>query len=242
MPPLSTLVQEIHSFAAHDSEQMLASYQRYVQKLLNAEKVTWYAAYRGDYGRELWQTRVMDNWKVVDITFPIGMKRNRIEEMKAYFKKAQEENAVDPQVELAITGAGRTRVDLLSDAVAPEDWQNHWMHDHLEKQGVGERMVGAFHLADDSESYVLVDRAINDAPFGEQGRQLLYDALISFPRLHYWLFLERGLVTPAQRPFSPRERDVLRMLLAPGSEEDIADQLKLSKGTVQTMLVTSIKI
>lgn len=106
----------------------------------------------------------------------------------------------------------------------------------LERQGVGERMVGAFTLSDKSESYFLVDRQPNSPAFTEADRQLFYELLISFPRLHYWLFLERGLVAPAHRPLSPRERQVLNLLMGPMSELEIAQSLALSKGTVHNYI------
>ena len=136
----------------------------------------------------------------------------------------------------SVKSAGKSRVHLLHDAVAKEDWREHWMKPWLERQGVGERMVGAFTLSDESESYFLIDRAPNSPAFTEADRQLFYKLLVSFPRLHYWLFLERGLVAPAQRPLSPRERQVLSLLMGPMPEQEIAQSLELSKGTVHNYI------
>lgn len=215
---------------------MIELYQRYLQEQLSAHQVLWYAAYKGSYGRELWQTKLMRGWKVVDIGFPIGFDGNLSEEVKAYFKKAQESGNVDPQVELSVKSAGKSRVHLLDDAITKKDWQEHWMKAWLERQGVGERMVGAFTLSDESESYFLVDRPPNSRAFSEADRELFYELLISFPRLHYWLFLERGLVAPAQRPLSPRERQVLSLLMGSMPEQEIAQSLELSKGTVHNYI------
>lgn len=239
--PLSNLVAKIHACAAADSETMLALFQEYLAQAMNAEKVTWYAGYRGAYGRELWQTRLMDNWKVVDVVFPLGVTRNLSAEMKEYFRQAREEGDIDPQVTLAINSAGQSRAHLLSDAIEASEWQDHWMRKNLFGQGIGERMVGAFHLSDVAESYFLLDRPPEAEPFTEQDKQRFVEELISFPRLHYWLFLERGLVQPAQRPFSPRERSVLRELMGPNSEQEIADQLKLSKGTMHNYVTDIYK-
>lgn len=230
------LVQQIHACSANDSASMIELYQRHLQQQLSAHQVLWYAAYRGSYGKELWQTKLMRGWKVVDVGFPIGFDGNLSEETKAYFKKAQESGNVDPQVELSVKSAGKSRVHLLHDAVSKERWQENWMKPWLERQGVGERMVGAFTLTDESESYFLVDRPPNSQRFTEADRELFYDLLISFPRLHYWLFLERGLVAPAQRPLSPRERQVLNLLMGPMPEQEIAQSLALSKGTVHNYI------
>ncbi|MBX2839481.1 MAG: hypothetical protein KTR35_21680 [Gammaproteobacteria bacterium] len=65
---------------------MIELYLRYLQEQLSAHQVLWYAAYKGSYGRELWQTKLMLGWKVVDVVFPIGFDGNLWEETKAYFK------------------------------------------------------------------------------------------------------------------------------------------------------------
>ena len=215
---------------------MFELFQRHLQNELGAHQVLWYAAYKGEFGRELWQTQLMKGWKVVDIGFPIGFDGNISEETKAYFKKARESGGLDPQVVLSVENAGHSRVHLLRDAVSEEAWQTHWMKQWLERQGVGERMVGAFTLSEESESYFLVDRPPGEAPFSEDDRNKYLELLTSFPRLHYWLFLERGLVKPAQRPLSPRERQILKLLIGPKPEKDLADELALSKGTVHNYI------
>jgi DNA-binding CsgD family transcriptional regulator len=229
---LSTLVGNINACSANESDQMLAYYQEYLQVLLSAHSVTWYAAYKGAYGRELWQTTIMNGWKVVDVACPLGTERAFAEAAKSYFKKAREEGDIDPQVTHSVETAGETRVKLIGDVASPEQWSQHWMSERLKLQGVGERMVGTFTLSDESESYFLVDRPPQAEPFSEDNRRVFFDALISFPRLHHWLFLERGLVSPAKRPLSPREREVLNKLLTAMSEKDIADAMSLSQGTV----------
>lgn len=234
-------VQEINACAADNSEHMLKLYQRYLQEQLGGHQSLWYAAYRGNYGRELWQTKLMNNWKVVDVGFPLGFDGDLAKEIKDYFAKAKKSGGIDPQVTLAVEHAGSTRVHLLGDAIGPQDWQDHWMREWLLRQGVGERMVGAFTLSDIAESYFLIDRPAEAAPFNEDDRSQFLELLQSFPRLHYWLFLERGLVQPAQRPFSPRERDVLKALMGPQSEAAIADQLELTKGTAHNYVLDIYK-
>jgi len=215
---------------------MIELYQRLLQEQLSAHQVLWYAAYKGSFGRELWQTKLMQGWKVVDIGFPIGFDGNLSQQIKDYFKKARESGGVDPQVTLAVENAGQSRVHLLHDAVSKKDWKDHWMKERLKSEGVGERMVGSFSLSDQSESYFLVDRPPNSPAFTEDDRKAFYELLISFPRLHYWLFLERGLVQPAQRPLAPRERDVLKLLMGPMPEPEISEALSLAKGTVHNYI------
>lgn len=235
------LVAKINACAADDSMTMLTHYQQLLQDSLSGHQSLWYAAYRGNYGRELWQTKLMKSWKVVDIGFPIGFDGNLAQETRDYFSKAKKSGGIDPQVMLSVESAGKSRVHLLADAVAEDEWDKHWMKQWLERLGVGERMVGAFTLSDISESYFLIDRPPESPPFTEADRAQFLTLLQDFPRLHYWLFLERGLVPPAQRPFSPREREVLKLLMGPKPETEIADTLKVSKGTVHNYIIDIYK-
>ena len=236
MSKLADLARKIHNCAASDSAHMLRLYQKYLALILDAEKVTWYAGYRGDYGRNLWQTRLMLNWKVVDVALPLDSDRDFAKEAKFYFQKAREKGDIDPQVTLAVNNAGRSRVHLLREAINPEEWEFHWMRELLHQQNIGERMVGAFNLSPDAESYFLIDRPCGATPFSEKDKQHFLEELLSFPRVHYWLFLERGLVAPASTALSPRQRDVLLLLHSKHSEAKIAEQLKLAPGTVHNYI------
>ena len=97
---------------------------------------------------------------------------------------------------------------------------------------MGERIVSAYNLSPITESYTLVGRKRGEPPFTPDDVERLRALTVEFARLHHWLALERGLVAPATKPLSPRERDVLRALLGPESEQEIADRLELSRGTV----------
>ena len=239
---LIELEEKIHRCAATDTDAMVALYQQYLQNALDGSQTCWMAAYKGDFGRKLWHTELMDNWKIVDTIFPLGMDKSLVEEAKAYFKKAREEGDVDPQVTLAVNTAGETRVQLIGDAISPEEWSSHWMKQVMLEQGAGERMVGAYTLSVEAESYFLVDRPSGAEPFNDDHRAEFHELLIRFARLHYWLFLERGLISPATRPLSPRERDVLSMLLGSLSEQAIADQFGLTKGTLHNYVSDIFKV
>jgi DNA-binding CsgD family transcriptional regulator len=215
---------------------MVRLYQQYLTRLLGLSQATWMAAYRGPFGRDVWQTRLMEGWKAIDRIYPEGVNAELTEEAKAYFKQAQQEGNVDPQVSYAISKAGITRVQRLHEAISPEDWSEHWMKSVLASKGVGERMVGAYTLSDIAESYILVDRPPGAAPFSREEADTFYQALIEFPRLHQWLFLERGLIQPAQRPLTPRHKEVLHLLLRSGTEADLAETLKIGKGTVHNYI------
>ncbi len=238
---LANLRQKIHACSATNEFKMLELYQDYLARKLNAFQVTWYAGYRGQFGRKLWHTEVMYDWKIFDIKFPIGTSFDKVDAAKKYYLKARSTGALDPQVKISVENAGKSRVHLLHDNISKEDWDKHWMKVMLGKYDIGERMAGVFSMTDIAESYFLVDRGFNEEPFNESDRQSFLDALISFPRLHYWLFLNRGLIEPATRPLSPREKEVLQLVLGPKTEAEIADQLELSKGTVHNYIVDIYK-
>lgn len=98
-------------------------------------------------------------------------------------------------------------------------------------------MVAAFTLSNISESYFLVGRPLDSAvPFNLEDKQKILDLLLRFPGMHYWMFLERGLVPPATRPFSPREQSVIHLRLGALTEKEIAEKLELSKGTIHNYI------
>ncbi len=239
---LIKLREKIHACSALNSMLMLELYQKYLAELLNADQVVWCAAYKGKYGRDLWHTQILGDWKIFDIKFGLGTDFNHVEATKKYFKIAKNAGSPDPQMMLSTKSAGQTRVHLLYEATTPEVWNKHWMKELLAKFGVGERMVGAYALSDIAEGYYMVDRPIGAQAFTQKDKSKLLDALLCFPRLHYWLFLLRGLVQPATRPLSPREREVLGYLLTPYSEVEIAEKLSLTKGTIHNYVIEIYKV
>lgn len=242
MTPLSPLIDQINACGARDTVKMLALYQQYLQQLLGGFQPIWIAAYKRPFGRRLWHVKLMDDWKVVDAIFPIGDDRQYAIELKRYFKEALEKGGIDPQMTFSIEQAGKTRVARTGDAISAEQWSQHWMCERLLNEGVIDRMVGTYTLSDYAESYITIDRAVGEQPFSEEDAQRFYQALNLFPRLHYLLFLERGLIGPATEPLSPRQQDIVHLLLEPLSEQAIAEQLQLSKGTVHNYIIDIYKI
>ena len=242
MTLLAPLIAQIHACNARDTGKMIALYQQYLEQILSGFQPTWIAAYKGDFGRKLWHVKLMDGWVVADAIFPVGNDKQFTAEIKQYFKAALEKGGIDPQMTFSIKNVGNTRVARTGDAVSAEEWSQHWMRERLLNEGVSDRMVGTYTLNDCAESYIIIDRAVGEEPFSEQDAQNFYQALKLFPRLHYLLFLERGLVSPATTPLSPRQQDIVRLLLEPLSEHDIADRLQLTKGTVHNYIVDMYKI
>ena len=195
---------EIHQLGAHETLQAFARYQKYLEELVDGHQSMWMAAFRGSFGKEFWQTELMNGWKVMDISMPLASTLDHETEKALYFAAAKE-LGLDPQAEHTIRNAGTTRVHLIGEAIGNQDWNTHWMRDRLASQGAGERMVGVCNLGVNCESVMLVDRPPSAARFTDEDAQLLLGALEEFKRLHYWMMLERGLVEPATKPLAPLE-------------------------------------
>jgi len=238
---IASLREKIHACSATESGKMIELYQDYLASLFEGFQVIWLASYRGEFGRKLWHTKAMKDWKIFDMKYPVGTDVNIVEASKKFYKKARETGAFGPQFMLSVNTAGKSRALLVTDAIPRKEWKKHWMSKVLAKHGVGERMVGAYTLSDTAESYFMIDRRPGEKFFDEKNRTDFYDAITSFPRLHYWLFLNRGLVKPAKRPLSPREQEVVQQLLGPASEIEIAHTLNLKKGTVHNYIVDIYK-
>lgn len=232
---------EIHQLGAHETLTAFARYQKYLEELLNGHQSMWMAAFRGSFGKEFWQTELMNGWKVMDIAMPLASTLDH-ETEKAFYFAAAKQMGLDPQAEHTIRNAGATRVHLIGEAIGNEDWDNHWMRERLASQGAGERIVGVCNLSPICESVMLVDRPPGAPSFSDADAAELLGALEEFRRLHYWMMLERGLVEPATKPLAPLELEVVKALLGPDSEAQIADALGLTQGVLHNYVSSIMRI
>jgi len=237
----SEFVKRINSYGADETMEMVRLFQSYVEEQLSAINVTWMASYQKPYGRNLWHVNLMNNWKVVDAIFPTDDDKDYAKEYKAYFKQALDQGGIDPYVIYVVQHAGRTRVDLLEKAVSLEEWQQHWMYQYMQTQGAGDRLAGSFTLSETAESHFTIDRAVGQPIFNQQDADYFYHLLKQCPKMHYWLFLERGLVEPALKPLSPRLQEVLMYLLGPLSEKDISEKVQLTTGSLHNYVMDIYK-
>lgn len=234
---INSISHEINLAGVTETQRAIRLYQEYICERLDAKGVTWCALYKGPYGKASWHTNVMNDWKVFDMIFPVGIEVD-IDEVRAkFYAKAQQNGGFGPGINLAMNAVGSTRAHLIEEAILLEKWEQHWECQLLLKQGVSDRMSGAYYLSDISESHVWVDRGLGKPRFNESDKKELVQIMNRFPRLHRWLMLERGLLEPASRPLSPREREVVQLLLSPLSEVQIADKLNLATGTVHNYIM-----
>lgn len=234
---LSQLISQIHCCSIIETEQMFALYRNYIQQKLSANAVTWIAVYHGDYGREYWKTELLLNWKVMEMTFTINGSPECAAAIQGDYLQLAQKYGIDPLAKLAISHAGKTRVFRNIHALSESEWSEHWIKkEFLDKHGIEDRIVGVFNVDSQAESYLLIDRPTGSEPYNQDDEKILYQILQEFPRLHYILLLERGLTKQAQRPLSPRQRELVKLMLSPLSEKEIASEMKISQGTVHNYI------
>ncbi|MEQ8504391.1 MAG: LuxR C-terminal-related transcriptional regulator [Rhodospirillales bacterium] len=219
---------------------MLELYQEYVSEAVVADSVTWLAGYAGMFGQECWKAELLDGWKVIEMIYPPESDKTGKVAYAEYMQFAKT-HGIDALTEVALDTTGKTRVVHIDDI----DWEKFKTHPEkkkfYERFDIGQRMLGVYHLHEQAESYLIIDRVPGGPPFSGEDRENLYQALCEFPRVHHWLMLERGLVPPAGRPIMPRYQEILKLLQQNLSEKDIAERLNLSAGTVHGYVIDIYK-
>ncbi len=235
---LSRLRQHIHASSALDMTTMLQHYFDYLRQRLHADMVGLVIAYRGKYVDEVWKADLLDDWKVMDYITPAGNISSNWALCEAYYQQARA-RGIGPVTRYALKHTGKTRTHRYSDVIQDndEEWQQHWKREALQEQNVGDRMIGVYHLDAEAESYLIVDKAVAATPFSQEDEVQLMDCLLEFPRLHYWLFLERGLLARHERPCSPKHREIIPLLFSSMTEKDIAQTIGVSRGTAHGYIV-----
>lgn len=239
---LLELANQINSSPAHDTPKTLGLYLDYVIQALSSSSVIWLAFYAGKYGRDCWKTELMNDWKIVDMAYSYGMNEQEPLTEEAYLKLARQ-YGLDPLSELAIQTAGKTRVLHASDVDSAIAWNEHpTKQNYLAASNVGERMLGFYHLDAQAEICLIVDRESGAPLFTQKDKQNFYRLLMEFPRLHYWLCLERGILPPADRPLTPRYQEVIRLLHQNYSENEIAERLGIAQSTTHSYIIDLYKM
>ena len=228
---------QIHAVGPLDTNKMLSRYQTYVQYELAAQQCFWLATYKGEYGRENWQHEKMHGWQIMAFATPAGCDADFVKAQSDAYLATVRERGPDFLAEFALAHAGSSRVHSLADIREERANSEDWIDEHLMNQEVGERIVGVCNLSPIAESYILVGRKEGEPPFDASDAERLRTLILDFPRVHHWLMLERGLVAPAKKPFSPREQEVVRGLLGNEDEGAIADRLGISQGTAHNYIV-----
>lgn len=150
-------------------------------------------------------------------------------------------NYMDPQTVALASQFGQNRCYLREEVVSNRDWKRDRIHrEVLAPLGIGHRLIGASATAPGAESYLIFDREGGGRGFSARERDLLAFFLRGSSLLHRELLQMHGLLN-ASRPLSPRERDVLRLLLTGAAEREIAGALGLTPATTHQYVVALLR-
>jgi len=148
------------------------------------------------------------------------------------FIAATGSGVADPYVGAIASRAGRTRSLLRRELMDDRAWNSYGIvQEALADERIGERLQGAHALAADRESHFALERCIGERHFSEYERDLLHFFLLGSRTFQRELLLSRGLLESSS-PFSPRERDVAKLLLTDAGEKEIARLLGIGHRTV----------
>lgn len=227
------LWRDLSDFPASEPEEALAHCLSELARILGATNALWVGAVRDPKAppsdrllgwRPAARTQLHQSEK---------LERLAIEQLQ-YFRN----NDPDPQTRAMVELAGTTRAYLRPEIVDDKTWKGSWLYtEMLRPVSVDDRLLGTHALDGKAESYIGVDRGPGDKQFGDRERDLLYLFLAGAPAFHQELMRSRGLVN-AGASLSPRERDVLRLLLTDMNEPEIARALGLTSRTIHQYVVS----
>ncbi|HTU70889.1 MAG TPA: helix-turn-helix transcriptional regulator [Candidatus Baltobacteraceae bacterium] len=230
---VSRIWSELADFPASDIDAALAHALRELTRTIGATNGFWVAARRDAEASRITDPRA---WRIVATAQldSSAERRGRVAEQAARFAAGD----VDPQTQAILAHAGRTRAFLRPELVDDHEWENSWLYNEiLRPLAVGDRLLGSHTIDTRHESYIGLERGINARPFGERERDVLNLFLLGAGAFH----------REAMRAFAPacsltpREHEVLCLLLTGMAEREIAWQLSLTPRTTHQYVVAILR-
>lgn len=238
---LRKLWQRVVAFGYLDSEKAMGCFMESLLERLDANGATWIAAVRKKDTSEVNSEEMNLGWRIIDI-FGVDAKdveTTALERLKLY-TKVRQEYGFDPITSRAVELSGKLRAVLRRDVISDEEWGEHWLNvEYCEKLGRLESMVGVYPVDVDCESYVVFHRRAGREPFSESDREFVMTAISGLGQLHRALMLLRGAMFPLKMVLSPKERAILKYLLAGKREKDVAMDMDIAVSTAHNH-ITSI--
>lgn len=236
MQAVARLWGELAEFPASRPDAALAHGLRELARIVGANNAFWVGAVREpdpapEDGLAGWRPRAMGF-----LTF-----EQEYQDRVAALLKRLRADEIDPMVQAIVARSGRTRAALRSELVEDTVWRDSYLYNEvLRPVRIEDRIVGAHTVDQHRESYVGLDRAPTDRPFGDRERDVLRLFLDGSPTWHRELLRSHGLLG-ARAALRPREREVLQLLLSDKSEREIAEKLGLSASTTRQYIVTVLR-
>lgn len=220
---IARLWRELSEFPAAQCDQALVHCLDRLQRIVGASNASWVAATRSAH---VHPQDPMRGWWPSDV-FVLHDAEANARQNDAVMEQL-EHQVIDPQSAAMIARAGEQRAQLRRTLVDDATWERSWLYqDILRPLGLGDRLVASYPVSPTAESYFALDRARSDRPFDDRARDLLLLFLAGCPAFHREQLRVRGFLD-ASRRLSPRERNVLKLLLTDRSEPEIADTLGLA--------------
>lgn len=141
-----------------------------------------------------------------------------------------------PSIRRQVEVAGRHRAHMHRHVVTREEWAASSERALFEALGVHDRMTGVHNVTPGLEVYFGFDR-LKDKPFSEEDAGVLQQAMPLIGRPVRWILLSLG-IGDGRTLLTPRERSVLRRLLAAEPEKAVAQELGLSTSYVHQVVHT----
>lgn len=145
----------------------------------------------------------------------------------------------DPLSRHLAQSAGACRAFRREEIVDDATWKRSSLYNEtVRTRGIEHRLVGAHPLDARVESYIGLDRARHERPFSERERDLLAFFMCGSRAFHHAQAFPYALPEPL---LSPRERQVLGLLLTDRGERAIAAALGLTPRTTHQYVVSILK-
>lgn len=218
---ISRLWRELAEFPAGRTDEARAHCFKRLSEIIGGANVFWVGSERGPVPKAA--NDLLRGWrpKAVAMMHTANGMNRRI----ADIVREMDANVVDPMT-LANNAYGRLRAFLRPELVEDAVWERSVLFNEVLKPGqVGDRIIGTQPIAENRESFIGLDRALGDRPFGARERDLLHLFLMGAPGFHREQFLAHGA---AQPQLTPRERQVLALLLTNMHERQIGAELGLT--------------
>lgn len=141
---------------------------------------------------------------------------------------------INPTIVRNLERAGEYRVNI-SHEMAPKDWyESEFYQTLIAPLEIVDTLYVVTPLGHDLESWLAFERIGSDKHhFGEREREIISSAVRPLKWFHQQLILHHG-VRLAEDPLVPAERRVLNKLLTDMTEQEIAEELGLTRSTVHT--------
>jgi DNA-binding CsgD family transcriptional regulator len=137
-----------------------------------------------------------------------------------------------PQVKALLNGVGRHRRHRRAELVDKATCNAcAFAAEVVKDMDGGDVLVASYTISPRAEIFYGIHRAPGDAEFGERERHLLLEALTQLGWFQRRLARSLGLLD-ARTPLTPRQRQLLGLLLTGASEKEIAEQLQITALTV----------